>query len=107
VDFLSRHLDGVVVGCFGAIAAFGAWHCAWRMIRLGPNQVDAPLPPTVLEELRGRSGLAPLNPAFFDEAQQRAIDNVRSFVGVWLTIAGGVIGSAGPFLLETFWLGRR
>jgi hypothetical protein len=34
---------------------------------------------------------------------QQARDNWTAFLGVWMTVVGGIIGSAGPFLLGLFW----
>jgi hypothetical protein len=87
---------------------FGAWNRAWRMnaTTSKPGRMTR-LRRSGLHEFQGLTGLVPLKTAHITELQQRAYDDIRSYVGVWLTIADGIIGSAGPFLLDTLWLGHR
>jgi hypothetical protein len=78
------------------ISAIGTKHWARRLFRNKPNQSDEPLPPTTLP---GPGPGYQLNWASLNESSQRARDNLHAFIGVWMTIAGGIIGSAVPFLL--------
>jgi hypothetical protein len=78
------------------IAAIGTKHWARRVFRFKPNQSDEPLPPTTLP---GPGPAYQLNMSSLNESAQRARDNLHAYIGVWMTIAGGIIGSAVPFLL--------
>jgi hypothetical protein len=89
------------------ISALGARYWARRLLRLNPDHADDPLPPAVLMEHQAPSGLVPVNPEFFVEGPKRASDNLYAFVGVWLTIRGGMLGSAAPFLVDTVWHGHH
>ena len=53
----------------------------------------------------GRRGakLVQFNLEYFNAAGRQALDNLYSYAGVWVTIAGGIIGSAGPFLVGLMW----
>ena len=44
-----------------------------------------------------------MNPEYLPALVRQALDNLYSYVGVWLSIGGGIIGSAGPFLLSLVW----
>jgi hypothetical protein len=84
------------------ISAFGARLWANRIFRQRPERADDPLPPAALPQEPGARGVQ-LNWDYFAVAHQRALDNWLGLVGVWLSIAGGIIGSAGPFLLGFVW----
>jgi hypothetical protein len=81
------------------ISALGARLWAWRIFRQRPERADDPLPPTTLPRQPGARGVQ-LNIGYFNEAQKRALDSWYAYIGVWLTISGGIIGSAGPFLWD-------
>jgi hypothetical protein len=92
------------------ISSIGTLHWAKRLTRLGPNRVDEPLPSPVFstdELLKMGVPIAgparPVRQAFFDESLQRAYDNWYAFIGVWLTIAGGIVAGAVPFLWGFVW----
>lgn len=82
-----------------AISALGARLWASRLLRLTPAGADDPLPATTHPPEPGAKAVQ-LNTAYFAEAHKRALDNYSGFVGVWLTIAGGFIGGALPFLIR-------
>ncbi len=94
----------------GVISAIGTLHWAKRLTRLRPNRVEEPLPPaawSAAELLKMGVPVAgpalPVRQEFFDEVVQRANDNWHAFIGVWLTIAGGIVAGALPFLWGVFW----
>jgi hypothetical protein len=76
------------------ISALGALLWANRLVR-EPTLSDNPPGPTV--------PLVALVPTVEPELKQQARENLAAYVGVWVTIAGGIIGSAGPFLLDLLW----
>ncbi len=82
-----------------AISALGAHLWAWRIFRQRPERADDPLPPATFPPKPGSPGVQ-LNMENLYERGRRALDNWYSYIGVWLTIAGGIIGSAGPFLWD-------
>jgi hypothetical protein len=89
-----------------AISAIGTRHWATRLFR-DPRRSDAGLPPTTLPDPQGRGPGVLLNPAAMTELGQRARDNWSAYLGVWMSIFGGIIGSAGPFLMDLVWPASR
>jgi hypothetical protein len=88
------------LGVGGAIvAAIGTRRWAARLFRVGPKKSDEQVPSPTLPMEAGARGVA-VNPDFFNTLQRQALDNLSSYIGVWLTIAGGLLGGAGPFLLK-------
>jgi hypothetical protein len=86
----------------GAIAAQGTFMWAGRLFRLMQHADDS-LPPVIHEQSRNPlTGLAAINSEHFNEAQRRQTDNIKAHVGVWLTVIGGIIASAVPFLCGVF-----
>ena len=81
------------------ISALGARLWAFRIFRQRPERANDPLPPTAFPGKPRDRGVQ-MNPEYFNQEFLRAPDNYYGLVGVWLTIAGGIIGSAGPFLLS-------
>jgi len=47
--------------------------------------------------------MLPARGEFFNESFRRACDNWYAYAGVWLTIAGGIVASALPFLWGLIW----
>ena len=87
------------------ISAIGARLWAHRVFRVGAHRGDEGLPPPTLPPPPG-SPAGPgvlLNLGYLNALGQQALDNLYSYVGVWVSIAGGIIGSAGPFLLGLLW----
>jgi hypothetical protein len=84
------------------ITALGARLWAHRIFRVKPHRGDEGLPPPGLPPEPGARAVA-MNPEYFQVLHLQALDNLYSYVGVWLTIVGGMIGSAGPFALGLFW----
>jgi hypothetical protein len=84
------------------IAALGARLWAHRIFRVKPHHGDEGLPPPTLPPEPGARGVA-MNLEYLPALHRQTLDNLYSYVGVWLTIAGGIIGSAGPFVLSLFW----
>jgi hypothetical protein len=84
------------------ISALGARLWANRVFRVRPHRSDEGLPPPTLPPEPGARGVE-ANVEFFAVLRAQALDNLYSYVGVWLSIAGGIIGSAGPFILGLFW----
>jgi hypothetical protein len=82
------------LGVGGAvIAALGARLWAARLFRYSPERVDDPLPPATDDG-------GQVNFDHFNQRLLRTVDNWSSYFGVWMTIAGGMLGSAGPFLWD-------
>jgi hypothetical protein len=84
------------------VSAIGARLWAARLFRVKPHKSDEVLPPPVLPREPGARGVQ-MNPEYLPALGQQSADNLRSYVGVWLAIGGGIIGSAGPFLLGLVW----
>jgi hypothetical protein len=85
------------------ISAIGTKYWAWRLLRLGPADIDEQLPPEDLTRSGSRFPVRARSHARMTEDGRRAYDNLRSYVGVWVSIAGGIIASAVPFLTEQVW----
>jgi hypothetical protein len=81
------------------ITALGARLLARRILRQRPERADDP-PPTVTLPGPAGSHVFQLNPAGLNEMAARGLDNWNAVFGVWVTIAGAIIGGAGPFLVD-------
>lgn len=84
------------------VSALGARLWAHRLFRVGPAAADNPLPP-VSHPLEPGARAVALNSEYFNQAFQQALDNYRGYWGVWLSITGGMISSAGPFVAQSLW----
>jgi hypothetical protein len=85
------------------ISAIGTKYWAWRLLRLKLGDIDEQLPP---EDLTGPGSRFPIRAQSYArmiEDGRRTYDNMRSYVGVWVSIAGGIIASAVPFLIQLVW----
>jgi hypothetical protein len=80
------------------VAAIGTRLWASRLFRVKGHRSDEQLPPQFLPMQPGALTVAP-NPDYIPALQRQTLDNLYSTVGVWLSICGGLIGGAGPFLL--------
>jgi hypothetical protein len=80
----------------------GAKLWANRVFRVGGHRSDEGLPAPVLPLEPGARGVA-MNPEYLPAMHQQALDNLYSYIGVWVSIVGGIIGSAGPFVVAQFW----
>jgi uncharacterized protein (DUF697 family) len=85
------------------ISAVGTKYWAWRLLRLKPGDIDDQLPPEDLIGPRSRFPIRAVSHARMIADGRRAYDNLRSYVGVWVSIAGGIIASAVPFLMHLVW----
>ena len=85
-----------------AITALGTWRWAGRLFR-DPTRSDPGVAPMTLPDPQRRGPLVMLNPAAFNDLRQQAEDNWRAYLGVWISIAGGIIGSVGPFAVDLVW----
>jgi hypothetical protein len=84
------------------ISAFGARLWAFRIFRQRPERADDPLPPAALPGPPGARAVQ-FNFDYANQLRVRAEDNWYGYIGVWLSIAGGILGSAGPFVLSLLW----
>lgn len=101
VVFLTEKFGWLSVG--GAvISALGARLWANRVFRVGARRGDEELPAPFFPPQPGAVGVQ-LNIEHLNARHQQALDNFYSYVGVWLSIGGGIIGSTGPFLLGLLW----
>ena len=88
------------LGVGGAmITGLGARLWANRIFRVGARHGDEALPPTTLPPEPGAKAVQ-MHPEYLNKSFQQAMDNYLGAVGVWISIAGGMIGGAGPFLLD-------
>jgi hypothetical protein len=85
------------------ISAIGTKYWAWRLLRLKPGDIDEQLPPEDLTRPGSRFPVRARSHARMIEDGRRAYDNLRSYVGVWVSIAGGIVASAVPFLIHLVW----
>jgi ABC-type branched-subunit amino acid transport system permease subunit len=81
------------------ISALGARLWAFRIFRQRPERADDPPTPLMFPRKPGEQGVQ-VNMGAIDERIIRGLDNWYAYIGVWLTISGGIIGSAGPFLVD-------
>jgi hypothetical protein len=81
------------------ISALGARLWANRIFRVGVLHGDEELPPPAHPPEPGARGVQ-LNIEYLNTLGRQAMDNYLSAVGVWISIGGGMIGSAGPFILD-------
>jgi hypothetical protein len=81
------------------ITALGARLLARRILRQRPERADDPPLPATLPGPPGAKAVQ-LNVAALNDMQQRALDNWNAVFGVWVTIAGAIIGGAGPFVVD-------
>ena|ERR1017187_4761927 len=88
------------------ISALGARHWASRLFR-DPQRSDAGLSPMTLPDPQGRGPRVIMNEAALNELDRRACDNWCAYLGVWLTIGGGILGSAAPFIVDLVWPAPR
>jgi hypothetical protein len=84
------------------ISGLGARLWANRLFRVGALRSDEELPPPFFPAQPGAPGVQ-FNPGHANALGQQAMDNYLSAVGVWISIVGGMLGSAGPFLLGLAW----
>lgn len=84
------------------ITALGTLLWAHRLFRLKPAAADDPLPPATFPAEPG-ARFVEFNVAHHNERMMRQLDNYRGYIGVLLSIAGGIIGSVGPFMAGLIW----
>jgi hypothetical protein len=102
----TRNLGWFSVGG-SVISAIGTKYWAWRLLRLRPGDIDDQLPPEDLTSPRSRHAVRAVSYGRMVEDGKRARDNLFSYVGVWVSIAGGIIASAVPFLIGLIWPGCK
>jgi hypothetical protein len=73
------------------ISGIGAMLWAGRLFRLKERSDDPP-PPIVFDML--------VNPPGSTEASRRQVDIIEGILGVWISIAGGIVASTVPFVFS-------
>jgi hypothetical protein len=87
----------------GVVTAYGTLFWARRLAR-NPTGSDPEVPPMAIPDPQGRGPGLLLHGPGINARSEQARDNWAAYLGVWLTIIGAIVGSAGPFLADTFWL---
>jgi len=94
---VTRKLGWIILAGVG-ISVLGTRLWAHRLLRLGPDRAEDPLPSPTHPQRPGEIGVQ-FNFEYSRIAHQRALDNWRSYWGVWITVSGSVLGVF-PLILE-------
>jgi ABC-type branched-subunit amino acid transport system permease subunit len=100
---LSSHRSGWLSVGGGIISAIGAYYWAIRLFRYPAQSSEPEVPPLAVPDPAGGGPGMLLVADGFEELRKRASDTFRAYLGVLLSIIGGIVGSAGPFIVDLLW----